>query len=197
MEKGEFVIAVDYVPRVWRNNKAEKPRNAIGKTFAVHGVTGKWLDHLLLLKPGETMQVEVNHQRGDRFRFPGEMLEKAPPFDAKRYPIPPDEFRGFRGVVRGSVVEKFENSLELTLQVERIEKTSPKSKATDAGTAIGKRITVAGFWVGALRQPFDDMNPGDSIRVGLVHRVRDSDHFSVSETVVIVRPASDPSAVTN
>ena len=197
VEKGEFVIAVDYVPRVWRNNKAEKPRNAIGKTFAVHGVTGKWLDNLLLLKPGETMQVEVNHQRGDRFRFPGEMLEKAQPFDPKRYPIPTDEFRGFRGVVSGTVEEKFENSRELTLKVEDIKDTFKGSKAKDAETIIGKRITVAGFWVGKLRQPFDDMNPGDSIRVGLVHRVSDSDHFSVSETVDIVKSVSEISAKTN
>jgi hypothetical protein len=109
-ERGELTIRVEYVPRVWEVNKAEKPRSAAGRTFLVEGVFGKLLDNLLLIKPGETMEVEVQHQRGDRFRFPGEWLQKAAAFDPEKYPIPPDEFRGFRGILTGEVVAKFEES---------------------------------------------------------------------------------------
>ena len=47
VEKGEFTVEVQLVPRVWRNNKAENPKSAIGKTLKVDGVFGKFLDVLL------------------------------------------------------------------------------------------------------------------------------------------------------
>ena len=41
VEKGTFVLQVDAVPRIWRNNKAERPKSIIGKTVEIEGVFGK------------------------------------------------------------------------------------------------------------------------------------------------------------
>ena len=44
IERGSFTVTVDYVARVWENNKSRNPRAAVGKTLRVEGVTGEWLD---------------------------------------------------------------------------------------------------------------------------------------------------------
>lgn len=121
IERGQFTVTVDHVARVWENNKSRQSRAAVGKTLVVEGVTGKWLDSLLLIRPGETIEFEAHHQGGDRLRFPGEWLKKAPPFDAAKYPIPPDGCRGFAGIVQGKIEAKHDESGELLVRVEKIE----------------------------------------------------------------------------
>ena len=44
--------------------------------MAVDGVFGKFLDVLITCKPGDRIQIEAKHERGNRLRFPGEGLIK-------------------------------------------------------------------------------------------------------------------------
>lgn len=180
VERGAFTVKVDYIARVWENNKAENPRAAVGKVLKVEGVTGKFLDNLLLIKPGETVEFEAQHRGGDSLTFPGEWLRKAEPFHAEHHPTPPDGFRGFAGIVSGTIASKANESGELILRVKSIEKTFDRSKAKNADSIIDKPVVVAGFW-GKMRKPFDDVKEGEAIRVGLLHRVPQSDHFSQIE----------------
>lgn len=189
LERGSFTVTVDYVARVWENNRAPQPRAAIGKTLRVEGVTGKWLDQLLLIRPGETVEFEAQHREGDALRFPGEWLKKTTPFDPEQYPVPPEGFRGFAGMVRGTIEAKREESRELVLKVEAIEQTFPRNRAEKPESIVGKRIVLAGFWA-RMSKPFDPLRAGDSIRAGVLHRVPQSDHFTVIELAEKV-PASE------
>jgi hypothetical protein len=45
-------------------------------TLRVEGIRGKFLDTLLTLKPGDNVEVEAFHNRGDQLDFPGEWLRK-------------------------------------------------------------------------------------------------------------------------
>ena len=182
VERGTFTVKVDYVSRVWENNRANNPRTAVGKTFVVDGVTGKWLDQLLLLRPGETVEFEAQHRSGNTLTFPGEWLRKVPTFDATVHPVPPEEFRGFAGVVLGKVIRTNAESHDLILEIESVEKSFERSQATNAESVKGKSIVVAGFW-GKMSGELDKLKAGDRIRTGVLHRVPKSDHFIVTEFV--------------
>ena len=190
VERGTFTAKVDHVARVWRNNKSKKPRSAVGRTLTVTNVSGKWLDTLLLVKVGETLEFEAQHQRGKTMRFPGEWLHKVAPFKPENYPTPPDDFRGFQGIVVGHIEEKRVNSHELVLKVNSVERSFKNSRARKPESVKGKRIIVAGFW-GRMQKPFDGLKKGETIRTGLQHRVSQSDHFSVVEVVQKVRPGKE------
>jgi hypothetical protein len=180
IEKGSFTVEVQYVARVWENNKAPEPRDAVGKVLRVEGISGKWLDPLLLIRPGETVEFEAQHRGGDSLRFPGEWLRKVPPFDASQHPVPPSGFRGFAGEVTGTILEKRAESRELVLKIDSIDKQYERSKAKQPQSVIDKPIVLAGFWA-AMSDPFDPLKAGDKIRAGVLHRVPQSDHFTVVE----------------
>lgn len=182
IERGELTLAVDHVPRVWRNNKARNPRISVGKTFVVNGIEGKWLDALLLIKTGETLELEAQHQRGDTLRFPGEWLKKVAPFKAENYPTPPDGFRGYQGMITGTIEQKRPESRELVVVVKDLGEVGRHNKAKKPESVVGKKIIVAGFW-GRMQKPFDPLKKGDTIHARLLHRVVQSDHFSVVEVV--------------
>jgi hypothetical protein len=180
IEHGNFTVKVDYVARVWENNKSRQPRSAVGKTLRIDGVTGKWIDQLLLVRPGETVEFEAQHRGGKHLTFPGEWLKEVPPFDAADHPVPPDGFRGFAGVAQGKIVSKRQQSREIVLKIDSIEKTFDRNRARKPKGAVGKRIVVAGFWA-RMSKPFDSLKEGDTIRAGVLHRVPQSDHFTVIE----------------
>lgn len=182
IERGEFTVTIDHVARVWENNKARQPRAAVGKTLTVENVTGKWLDQLLLIRPGETVEFEAQHRGGDRLRFPGEWLHKVPPFDPADHPVPPEAFRGFAGIVDGKIERRRDEGGELVLRVNRIHETFERNRAENPEAIVGKEIVLAGFW-GRMRKPFDQLKPGDTVRTGVVHRVPQSDHFTVAEFI--------------
>ena len=180
IERGSFIVKVDYVSRVWRNSKSKRPRSAVGKTLRVEGVSGKWLDQLLLIRKGETMEFEAQHRGGDSLRFPGELLQKAPPFDPAEHPVPPTGFRGFRGVVSGKIERRNATGRELILKIKSIEKTAERNRAKRPQDVVGQQIVLAGFWAN-MSKPFDDLDVGDTIRAGVEHRSPQSDHFSVMQ----------------
>ena len=178
IERGSFSVKVDYVARVWENNKAKKPRSIVGRKVTVNGVTGKWIDELLLVRTGETVEFEAQHRGGNELTFPGEWLKKVAPFDANQHPVPPEGFRGFSGLVTGKITKKNPTSRELHLDVDAIVKPFEKNRAGSAKDVIGKEIVLAGFWA-RMSKPFDNFNEGDRIRAGVLHRVPQSDHFTV------------------
>jgi hypothetical protein len=138
VEKGTFVINVDVVPRVWRNSKAEDPKSIVGKNVEVDGVFGKWLDVLLLVKEGETLECEARHDGGNKLTFPGELLRKAAPYKAEDYPILPEAFRGFNGSVAARIVRKDTEMLEMIIEVDRVIDTWKGNKAKKPESIKGK-----------------------------------------------------------
>ncbi len=192
IEQGTFTVKVDYVARVWENNKADAPRSVVGKEIAVNGVSGKWLDELLLVRPGETVEFEAQHRGGNQLTFPGEWLQKVPAFDASNHPVPPAGFRGFAGTVTGTVTEKSQTSRELHLKIDGIETTAERNKAETPSDVLGKAIVLAGFWA-RMSEPFENLEVGDRVRAGVLHRVPQSDHFTVQETAEKIAQQNSPS----
>lgn len=180
IERGRFTVQVQYVARVWENNKASRPRDVVGKAVTVNGISGKWLDELLLVRPGETVEFEAQHRDGNELTFPGEWLKKVPAFDPAEHPVPVDGMRGFAGLVTGKVIKKNPTSRELHLQIDGIEKTFERNRAKSPEDTVGKKIVLAGFWA-RMSKPFETIEAGDRIRAGVLHRVPQSDHFTVIE----------------
>ena len=76
--------------------KLQNPKSIVGKNIEVDGVNGKWLDVLLVVKDGETLECEARHDGGSRLTFPGELLRKVAAYDPKDYPVLPEGFRGIQ-----------------------------------------------------------------------------------------------------
>lgn len=76
VEQGVLVFQMEKVTRVWKQNKAPKPELSVGKPLTVEGISGKFLDVLLVLEPGDRVEVEAFHNRGSNLHFPGEWLKK-------------------------------------------------------------------------------------------------------------------------
>ena len=180
VERGTFLVQVDAVSRVWRNSRAENPQALVGKAVEVNGVTGKWLDVLVVTRKGETLEFECQHD-GERLRFPGEMLRKVAPYRADDYPRLTDGFRGFQGVVVADVLKKDSTSLELMVKVRAIKAKWPKNGAKAPESMVGKNMLMAGFW--NRREIFNGLKPGDRVEAGLQHMSRQSDHLNVAESV--------------
>lgn len=180
VERGTFVVSVDAVPRVWRNSKAENPKSIVGKTVTIDGVFGRFLDVLVVMRPGETIEFECKHA-GDHLTFPGELLRKVAPFKPEDYPVLPEGFRGFRGVVAAVVMRKDPETLELIIQVDKVLDRFADSDAKQPESIVGKQLMLAGFW--NRREAFHDLKVGDRIEAGMQHLGRQSDHMSVTESI--------------
>lgn len=180
VEKGSFVVEVDAVPRVWQNSKAKEPGSVIGKQVEVSGVFGKFLDVLVVARKGETIEFECKHD-GDRLVFPGELLRKAAPYDPEDYPVPPDSFRGFQGIVVADVVKKDPETLEMILKVDRLVKVWDGNQAREPKSIEGKKLMLAGFW--QRKDQYHTLKVGDRLEVGMRHISRQSNHLTVREMV--------------
>ena len=181
VEKGTFVVQIDAVPRVWRNSKAENPRSVVGKTVEVDGVFGKFLDVLVVVKKGETIEFEARHDDGNRLTFPGEMLRKVAPYDPEDYPLLPEEFRGFQGAVVADIVKKDPETLELIVRVDRVLDTWKDNRAKQPKSIEGKQMMLAGFW--QRKEAYHELKAGDRIEVGMQHIGLRSEHLTVAEFV--------------
>lgn len=181
VEKGTFVVAVDAVSRVWRNSKAKNPKSIVKHHVEIDGVFGKWLDVLLLVKKGETLEFEARHDGEARLTFPGELLRKVAPYKAEDYPVLPEEFRGFQGAIAATIIKKDPKTFELIVKVERILETAKSSSAKKPNSIKGKKMMLAGFW--QRKDAYHGLKVGDRIEVGLKHIGRQSDHLTVAEFV--------------
>lgn len=180
VEDGTFVVLVDAVPRVWRNSKAKDPESFVGKTVKVDGVFGKFLDVLVVTRNGETLEFECKYE-DEALRFPGELLRKAAPYDPEDFPVLPEEFRGFKGAVLADVVKKDAETLEMIVQVREIIEPWDGSRAKDAKSMEGKRMTLAGFW--NRRDDYHNLKTGDRIQFGMQHISVRSNHVSLDRFV--------------
>ncbi len=181
VEKGTFVMTVDAIPRVWRNSKAKNPKSIAGKDVQIDGVFGKWLDVLLLVKPGETLEIEARHDGGNKLTFPGELLRKVAPVQPGDYPELPEAFRGFNGVVIGKIVKKDPELMELILEIKSIKDRGKDDKSKNADVIVGKQIMLAGFW--RRKDAYHGLKEGDMIEAGLQHVQTRSDHLTLSEVL--------------
>ena len=181
IEKGTFLINVDAVPRVWRNSRCENPKSLLGKNITVDGVMGKWLDVLLVVKEGETLEAEARHDGGNGLTFPGELLRKVAPFKPSDYPVLPEAFRGFNGAVTAKIVKKDKETFELIIEVESILDTWKQNRAKQPKSIVGKQMMLAGFW--RRKETYHGLKVGQRIEVGLHHIGVRSDHVTVSEFV--------------
>lgn len=181
IEKGTFVVNIDAIPRVWRNSKAENPKSIIGMNIEVDGVSGKWLDVLLVVRKGETLECEARHDGGNRLTFPGELLRKVAPYDPKDYPELPEAFRGFNGAVAGKIVKKDPETFEMIIEVSKVMDTWKNNRAKKAESIEGKQMMLAGFW--RRKEQYHSLKVGDKIEVGLQHIGQRSDHLTVAEFV--------------
>ena len=180
VEKGSFVIAVDAVSRVWENSRAESPASLVGRRIEVSGVFGKFLDVLVVTRVGETLEFECRHD-GDKLVFPGELLRKVAPYAPEDYPVLPEEFRGFRGIVQAEVLKKDPESLEMIIRVDRVLSSASGNAARNPPSIEGKNLLLAGFW--NRREAFAGIKPGDKLEAGLQHISRRSDHVAVADPI--------------
>jgi len=181
VELGEFTLEVDYITAIYGDRSLKQ--TVLGKTVKVVGISGAWLDTLLLIKRGETLKFRSGTLQGTTFSLSPKatVLERAVPFDPETYPVPAESFRGFRGVVVGTITEKSEQGYELTLKINSIERSQKSSRATNARASVGRLMSMRGFFDQEFRTKFGDLKIGDRIRVGAVHTDPTVDSFTVVE----------------
>jgi hypothetical protein len=179
-ERGTFTITVDAVPRVWENNRSANPKSLVGKNVSAEGVNGRMIDALVVSKIGDTIEFGALHEEGPRVRV-GEVLRKVAPVKPGDYPIVPDGFRGFRGMVTAKVIRKGDELWELIVEVEQVHNTFDGNRAEQPQSVVGKQIMLAGFW--NRKDEFHNIKVGERIRCGMNHTQVLSDHLTVIEGI--------------
>jgi hypothetical protein len=180
VERGSFVVEVDAISRVWENSRAENPKALVGRRVEVTGVSGKFLDVLVVTRIGETLEFECQHN-GEKLVFPGELLRKVAPYAPEDYPVLPEDFRGFRGVVQAEVLKKDAESQELIVRVDRVIRNTDGNAARNPASIEGKNLLLAGFW--NRRELFAGIRTGEQLEAGLNHISRRSDHVSIADPI--------------
>ncbi len=181
VEKGTLVLKVDAVPRVWKKNTARNPKALIGQEVEIEGIASRLLDVLLTTRKGETLEVAARHDGGNRLTFPGELFRKVGPYKAEDYPVLPDDFRGFQGVVTAEIVKKDQTMFGLIVKVVSVDRSFENSQAEKAESIVGKNAILAGFW--RRKELYGDLKVGDRIESGIKHEVAGTDVVSVAERV--------------
>ncbi len=194
VEKGTFTAKVERVDQTFRPNKAKDPQAGIGKTFSLFGVSGKYLDVLITVEPGDTVRFACFHREGDRLEFIGENMftkvapdapeqkkteqkkeqpapqsaEKSPAADQASPEGVPAGLVGFRGVLRGKFVSGDAEKGTLVVAVEAVPKVWKLNKATEPNSAVGKQIRVEGVF-GKFLDVLLTLEKGDLIEVEANH----------------------------
>lgn len=186
IELGEFTMQVDYAT-LNRYSRARIKDEIMGKTVKVTGVSGQFRDNLLLIKPGQTLKVRTSGYSPDTktlaFAHKFNVLERALPFSPDAHGVPPEAFRGFRGVLKGKIVEA--GGYEVLLHAEEITSLDDASTASDANSIKGKLVRISGFYDDHADK-FSELQPSDIIRVGVRHANPIFDMFGVTDVLEIV-----------
>lgn len=180
VERGTFTVTVDAVPRVWKNNTSKAPKSLIGRDVDLAGVPTQLLDALVVTRIGETLQFGALDDGEGHIRV-GEVLRKVAPVEKGDYPVLPDAFRGFRGILKGQVVKKDEHLWDLTIQVSHVGKSFENDQSQNASSIIDKQVMLSGFW--NKRDAYHSISVGDKIQVGVEHPQKLGDQLSVIEGV--------------
>ena len=159
----------------------------MGKTVKVTGVSGQFRDNLLLIKTGQTLKVRTSGYFSDSktlaFAHKFNVLERALPFSPDAHGVPPETFRGFRGVLRGKIVEVA--GYEVLLRAEEITSLDDASTASDANSIKGKLVRINGFY-NDHADKFNELQLSDIIRVSVRHANPIFDTFGVTDVLEIV-----------
>jgi len=185
--KRGFVLKVEKVTKVWRQNEAKNPESIIGKEIEV----SLWRESRLVerhaqtlagLKKGDRVVVEAFHFQGDHLSIVEELrkAERAATEEAKE---PPKEgerplregIGGFKGILVGTLVEKGDTFF--VLKVAKVGKVWKGSRAKDPASAVGKNMKFTLRREGRLAErlvgKLADLKPGDRVEVGALHIVKD------------------------
>ena len=187
IELGEFTMDVDYVTSIYGDRRLKD--TIIGKTVKVKGLSGPWIDKLLLIERGETLKMRSGTLNGTVLSLSPKatVFERAAPFDPETYPIPPEAFRGFQGVVVGTIESKSDQGYDLTMRVKNVDSTFAGNRATNPKSIEGRLMNMGGFFTNAVfRETFGDLRIGDTIRVGAAHRVPETDGLEVMQILEAV-----------
>ena len=186
IELGEFTMQVDYAT-LNRYSAARIKDEIMGKTVKVTGVSGQFRDNLLLIKTGQTLKVRTSGYSSDSktlaFAHKFNVLERALPFSPDAHGVPPETFRGFRGVLRGKIVEVA--GYEVLLRAEEITSLDDASTASDANSIKGKLVRINGFY-NDHADKFNELQLSDIIRVSVRHANPIFDTFGVTDVLEIV-----------
>ena len=179
IELGEFTFDVDHVASMYGNRWIKD--EIVGNTIRVTGVSGPFLDNLLQIKRGDTLQIRsgsyISESKTLTFGSKFHVLERTAPFKPEDFGVPPDEFRGFHGELTGKIIEAA--GYEVLLRVAALDPAT-KSQAANPASILGRHIRVVGFY----RQHPDlyaDLREGDTIRVGVAHTNPDHDELRATE----------------
>jgi hypothetical protein len=181
-EKGALELKVVSVKHVWRNNKARQPYSIIGKTVAIDGVFGKFIDALITIKVGGLLEIEVQQKRGNTLRFPGEWLRKAEAIEPaelaklKNTKAVPSGLVGFSGQLLGKIISRDAEKGTVVLQIEKVQRVWRPNKAKNPYLATGRTLPIDG-----VRGKFLDVlitcKPGDRIQIEAKHERGDRLRF--------------------
>jgi hypothetical protein len=80
----------------------------------------------------------------------------------------PAGMHGFRGMLRGKVVEKDAEKGSLKLEVDEIVKTWPKNKASDPKSAVGKTLPIEGVF-GRFLDVLITVDKGQRVEIEAFH----------------------------
>ncbi len=182
IELGEFTMDVDYVTSIGGNRWVKD--EIVGKTIKVDGVSGAFRDKLLVIKRGETLKVRTGSYIAGKkllgFGYKFHVLERTQPFEPEAFGVPPQEFRGFRGILQGKIVEV--GGYEVLLRVDEVVKVADGNKATHADSIKGKRIRLVGFY-DQHRDAFKDLHEGDTLRISATHADPTYDELRVTNVL--------------
>ena len=186
IELGEFTMDVDHAT-LNKYSSAWVKDEIMGKTVKVTGVSGQFRDNLLLIKTGQTLKVRTSGYSTDTktlaFAHKFNVLERALPFSPDAHGVPPETFRGFRGVLRGKIVEV--GGYEVLLRAEEITSLDDSSTASDANSIKGKLVRISGFYDDHADK-FNELQLSDIIRVSVRHANPIFDMFGVTDVLEIV-----------
>jgi len=188
IELGEFSMEVEYAT-VNRYGSLKVRDEIMGKTVKVTGVSGQFRDNLLLIRKGQTLKVRTSGYSYETktlsFAHKFNVLERAVAFSPDAHGVPPDEFRGFTGTLKGKILESA--GYELLMVVDDIASVADANEAVDPKSIKGKRVRVNGFYDGHADK-FNSLLPNDIIRVGMRHRNTNFDMFEVTDVLEVLEP---------
>jgi hypothetical protein len=162
--KDEFVLKVETITKTWKENQAENPKSAVGKRLAMDlreegRLRETHLRTLAALKVGDRVLVEPFHFEGKNHLTVVEELRKEEACHL------PEGMRGFRGMVRGTLVSKTETAF--VLKVEKILKTWRGNKAEKPAVMVGREVPMELWPKSRLkeqhRKTLAALKPGDKV----------------------------------
>lgn len=178
-EKGTLEVKIARISKLWKQNTAKNTEAAIGQTWKINGVTGKWLDALLTLKVGDQVEVEAFHHRGDELDFVGEWLKKVEEEPAKEKPAATggrEDLNGFKGLLIGKLLAKDVEKGVVEIEVDTVKTVFKRNTAPHPESAVGQKWSIHGI-AGKFLDNLLVINIGERIELAAFHNRGDAMDF--------------------